>query len=181
MASIIQIRRDTAANWTAANTILAQGELALETDTLKLKAGDGTTAWTSLAYYTLGTTGFLAANSTIDMADNVITQAEIKDYSETVQAMAANDVDCSLGNVQTKSISGSVTLTFSNPPASGKAGAFTLITTLSSSPVITWPSSVKWAGGTAPSLTSVGIDVFTFLTTDGGTAWLGFASGTDMQ
>ena len=50
MASIIQIRRDTAANWTSANPTLAQGELGLETDTLKLKAGDGSTAWTSASY-----------------------------------------------------------------------------------------------------------------------------------
>jgi len=80
MASIIQIRRDTASDWTSANPTLAQGELALETDTLKLKAGDGTTAWTSLAYYTLGIAGFLpttggaltgalTTNSTIDGVD----------------------------------------------------------------------------------------------------------------
>jgi len=50
MASIIQIRRDTAANWTSANPTLAQGELGLETDTLKLKAGDGSTSWNSASY-----------------------------------------------------------------------------------------------------------------------------------
>ena len=57
MADRIQIRRDTAANWTSANPILANGELGLETDTSKLKVGDGTTQWASLGYYTLGTTG----------------------------------------------------------------------------------------------------------------------------
>jgi len=61
MASIIQIRRDTASAWTSANPTLAQGELGLETDTSKLKSGDGTTAWTSLTYYTLGTVGYLAS------------------------------------------------------------------------------------------------------------------------
>ena len=50
MATRIQIRRDTAANWSSANTILAQGEMALETDTGKLKVGDGTTTWTALNY-----------------------------------------------------------------------------------------------------------------------------------
>lgn len=120
-------------------------------------------------------------SASINMADNVVQRPEIKDYSETVQAMAANDVDCTLGNVQTKSISTTVTLTFSNPPVSGKAGAFTLIATFSGSPAITWPASVKWAGGTAPTLTAVGIDVFTFMTTDGGTTWYGFTSGADMQ
>jgi hypothetical protein len=46
----ILIRRDTAANWTAANPTLASGELGGETDTGKLKLGNGSTAWNSLAY-----------------------------------------------------------------------------------------------------------------------------------
>jgi hypothetical protein len=46
----IQLRRDTAANWTSANPILASGELGLETDTGKMKVGNGTNTWTGLAY-----------------------------------------------------------------------------------------------------------------------------------
>lgn len=46
----IQLRRGTASQWTSANTLLAQGELGLETDTNKFKVGDGSTAWNSLAY-----------------------------------------------------------------------------------------------------------------------------------
>ena len=53
MASIIQFRRDTAANWTAANPTLANGEMGIETDTLKYKIGNGSTAWTGLAYASL--------------------------------------------------------------------------------------------------------------------------------
>lgn len=53
MASIIQFRRDTAANWTSANPTLANGEMGIETDTAKYKIGDGSTAWTSLAYSSL--------------------------------------------------------------------------------------------------------------------------------
>ena len=48
MADQIQLRRDTAANWTSANPILASGEFGLETDTDQFKVGDGTAAWTSL-------------------------------------------------------------------------------------------------------------------------------------
>jgi Major tropism determinant N-terminal domain len=60
MAVTIQLRRDTAANWTAANPTLAQGEAGLETDTGKLKIGDGATAWTGLGYFSgsSGVTGF---------------------------------------------------------------------------------------------------------------------------
>lgn len=46
----IQHRRDTAANWTTANPTLLAGEIGVETDTNKFKIGDGTTAWTDLAY-----------------------------------------------------------------------------------------------------------------------------------
>jgi hypothetical protein len=51
MASQIQLRRDTAANWTSSAAVLAQGEAGLETDTGKVKFGDGTTAWASLPYF----------------------------------------------------------------------------------------------------------------------------------
>lgn len=47
----IQVRKGTAAQWTSANPVLLSGEIGYETDTLKLKFGDGTTAWTSLAYH----------------------------------------------------------------------------------------------------------------------------------
>lgn len=50
MADRIQIRRDTASNWTSADPVLHQGELGIETDTLKVKCGDGSTAWSSLSY-----------------------------------------------------------------------------------------------------------------------------------
>ena len=52
MADILQIRRDTSTNWTAVNPILANGEMGLETDTIKIKWGNGVTAWNSLAYFT---------------------------------------------------------------------------------------------------------------------------------
>lgn len=46
----IQVRRDTAANWTSNDPTLAEGEMGLETDTTFFKFGDGSTAWTSLPY-----------------------------------------------------------------------------------------------------------------------------------
>ena len=50
MAARIQIRRDTSSNWASANPTLNSGELGLETNTNKIKVGDGSTAWSSLAY-----------------------------------------------------------------------------------------------------------------------------------
>ena len=50
VASQIQIRRDSSANWNSINPILAQGEFGLDLDTNKLKCGDGVTAWSNLNY-----------------------------------------------------------------------------------------------------------------------------------
>jgi hypothetical protein len=50
MAEQIQLRRDTAANWTSVNPVLAQGELGVELVTNKIKCGNGVDAWNSLAY-----------------------------------------------------------------------------------------------------------------------------------
>jgi Major tropism determinant N-terminal domain len=49
----IQFRRGTASEWTSINPILYAGEMGYETDTKKIKVGDGTTFWSSLAYATI--------------------------------------------------------------------------------------------------------------------------------
>lgn len=46
----IQIRRDTSSNWATYNPVLADGEFALETDTRKIKIGNGEQPYTELAY-----------------------------------------------------------------------------------------------------------------------------------
>jgi len=51
MATKVQIRRDSASDWTSANPTLSAGEIGYEQDTSKMKIGDGSTAWTSLAYF----------------------------------------------------------------------------------------------------------------------------------
>ena len=50
MTTRIKLRRDTATNWTSINPILAAGEPGLETDTGKIKYGDGASAWALLNY-----------------------------------------------------------------------------------------------------------------------------------
>ena len=87
------------------------------------------------------------------------------------------------GNVFTHTLSENVTYTFSNPAASGRASAFILkVTQDSSARTITWPGSVDWASATAPTLTSTnnGVDVFGFITIDGGTTYYGFTLGQAM-
>jgi hypothetical protein len=64
----IQMRRGTAAAWTSANPTLAAGEIGFETDTGKAKIGDGSTAWTALAYSITESTIVLADNTTLDVS-----------------------------------------------------------------------------------------------------------------
>jgi hypothetical protein len=48
--TIIQLKNHTQAEWEAENPILEQGEMGIESDTLKMKVGDGSTAWNNLSY-----------------------------------------------------------------------------------------------------------------------------------
>jgi len=64
--TVIKIRRDTSTNWESVNPTLAAGEIAFETDTNKIKVGDGSTVWASLDYASGAGT---AAEITYDNAD----------------------------------------------------------------------------------------------------------------
>ena len=47
----ILFRRDTSSNWASANPILAAGEIGLESNTNKIKLGNGSTRWNALGYF----------------------------------------------------------------------------------------------------------------------------------
>jgi hypothetical protein len=95
-------------------------------------------------------------------------------YKQVAEAVAALDIDLSAGNYFTKTISANSTFTFSNPPASGTVGSFTLELTHTSG-TVTWPSSVKFNSDTAPTLTTGKTHLFFFVTDDGGTRYRGAA------
>jgi len=101
-------------------------------------------------------------------------------YNETYAALSGTSpaVNCETGNVFSLATTGNTTFTFSNPPASGTAYGFTLKVTAGGTHTLTWPSSVDWAGGTAPDAPASGeTNVLVFITHDGGTTWYGFQAG----
>ena len=120
-----------------------------------------------------------------NLQDNELIRAKIRDYSETVSSptISAGTLVLNLetSNIFTVSLNAAIsTLTISNPPASGSGGSFTLIFTADGTArAVTWPASIKWAGGTAPTLTSTSgkVDSFAFFTSDGGTTWQGYVGG----
>jgi hypothetical protein len=110
---------------------------------------------------------------------------------ETKVAMAALDIDLSLGSYFTKTLTATtVSFTVSNIPTTGTVGSFVLDLTNAGLATITWTlsvaaggtSTVKWVSGTAPSgLTSAGRDSFVFYTYDAGATWTGLLVGKDIK
>jgi hypothetical protein len=70
MTTRIKLRRDTAANWTSANPVLALGEPGYDTTNNKLKVGNGTSTWTQLSYLT-DATGTVGATVLDELTDVV--------------------------------------------------------------------------------------------------------------
>jgi hypothetical protein len=86
-------------------------------------------------------------------------------------------VDWSASDVHTITLTTNCTLSFTNPPASGKAQTVTIVATQGGSGGynLTYPASVRWSYGQAPTLTTTVSyrDVVSFITYDGGSSYLG--------
>ena len=135
---------------------------------------------------TAGGTDYQAITSAgTNFADTDVVRPNLKDYSETVNAIGSvtsnTAVDFSAGNVQTVTVGGNCEFSFTNPPASGKAGTLTLVVTNGGAHTVTFASAVKWPSDVPPSLTTSGVDVISFLTTDEGTNIYGFVGGLNFS
>ena len=172
------------------------GTTAISASEAELNIMDGVTSTaTELNYNDITTLGTVQtskavtadSNGTVNCADYIVQRPKLKDYAESYTASSGSGsttLDLANGNVfQHTASGGNVTFVFSNPPGSGNAGSLTLKWIQdSSNRTITWPTTVDWAGGSAPDVTSgsAKVDVYTFFTVDGGTIWYGFQSGADM-
>lgn len=98
MAQQILLRRGTAVEWTAANPILAEGEMGLEKDTNKYKIGNGITNWNGLEYSSLPADVY-----TKDQADAMVNQDIEAHVTPVRYDNEAIDLD-NLGDVRARSI-----------------------------------------------------------------------------
>ena len=192
--SILTITDDTVTlgDGAAADTYLNFDGNAVD---FRIGIDDGTDKLEIGAEVAHGTTAAIAIDANADMLlggylnfqDEQAIRPEIKDYAETINVLGdtgggTDAIDVSAGNVVTATVStGTQEFTFTNPSGTGKACSFTLHLTNGGSQTVNWPSSVDWAGGSAPDLTSSGLDVLTFTTIDEGTTWLGFLAGADVS
>lgn len=85
-------------------------------------------------------------------------------------------IDLSAASYYFGTVTGNTSFTFSSAPGTGTVGACQIEMTSGSVATITWPASVKWPGGAAPTLSS-GKDLLSFITRDGGTTYEGIGQG----
>ena len=131
------------------------------------------------------TLGATTLSGTLSCADQILDRPVLEDYAIQGVAIgntgATRTVDLESCNFFSATLDQACTFTFSNPAASGDFCGFALALTNGEAYTITWPASVDWVGGTAPTLTASGLDLLVFVTYDGGTTWLGLVSGTDIK
>ncbi len=108
--------------------------------------------------------------------------AKVKVAMPVVTAVGSGNagaLNLALGEYFTKTITEATTVSFTNIP-SGFAGAVLEVTN-GGAFTITWPGAVKWTGGTAPTMTTSGVDVLVFTTDDGGTTIRGATYSMDSK
>lgn len=124
-------------------------------------------------------------SGTLAAADQIVERPHFKDISEAIVAHGnvgnAETINLEDGNVHTGTLDDDCTFTFSNPPVSGRYGAFTLELTQDGTGgwTPTFPGTVIWGDGTPPTLPTGAGDTMRlfFDTMDGGTTWKGFLAG----
>lgn len=107
---------------------------------------------------------------------NTATFQGVRETTTVTTVAATHTVTNTAASISILTLTANTAFTF---PAAAAGGQFTLLLTqdATGSRVPTWPSTVRWAGGTAPTLTTTAAktDVLTFLSD--GTYWLGFVGG----
>jgi len=101
MRITIKTRRDTASEWTSVNPILSLGEMGIETDTRKIKFGDGTTEWNSLQYISAGTAGEVVAEDIDDRISELLVAGSgiILNYDDDGNSLTISASGSSLSTV----------------------------------------------------------------------------------
>ena len=102
-----------------------------------------------------------------------------KDTKVTLGTVTSNNIDLATGNYFADTLAADTTYTISN---AGSVQSFQVEVTGASTYTITWPSSIEWAGGVAPSAPATGeTDVYTLVTDDGGTSYVGVKTADNLS
>ena len=119
----------------------------------------------------------------VDITGELIVDSYNETFATITSSSGTATIDCEAGNVFSLTLSENITtFNWNNPPSSGTAYGFSLKVIQDSggnSYTISWPTSIDWPSGTAPTLSVAAnaIDQLVFYTHDGGTTWYGFIAG----
>jgi len=112
VVTAIQIRRGTASQWTSANPTLSSGEFGFETDTNKVKIGDGSTGWTLLSYFgSSGTVTSITAGTGLSGGTITSTGTIAIDTATTVDKTTAQTLTNKTIDSASNTLTGVTTLT----------------------------------------------------------------------
>lgn len=134
--------------------------------------------------------GKIGRGDPIDMGHQQLRRAQLRDFSEAVgtPAVSAGALTLNLeaGNVFEVILTENVvSLTLTNPPAAGVAGSCCLILQQDGTGgrTLVWPDSIRWPSGVRPRISGAenAVDVFAFVTWNGGATWYGFIGGQDFR
>ena len=177
----------TTASFSGATTI---GGAAVLSSTANI-TGATTIGGAAVLSSTLAVTGASTFSSTsvfggtANFQDNSVQRPTLLDYCVKGSALGSVGTlatcDMSSANFFSATLGSATTFAFTNPCTSGDFGGFVLELTNGGSATVTWPASVDFVGGTAPSLTAAGVDQLVFTTRDNGTTYLGFVAGLDIK
>ena len=175
------------ANITGATTI---GGAAVLSSTANI-TGATTIGGAAVLSSTLAVTGASTFSSTsvfggtANFQDNSVQRPTLLDYCVKGSALGTvgtlATVDMTSANFFSATLGSATTFAFTNPCASGDFGGFVMELTNGGSATVTWPASVDWTGGSAPTLTSSGVDLLVFVTRDAGTTYRGMAASLDSK
>ncbi len=153
----------------AGNPTFALSSTMVVPGTFTSTAGNNVLGTTSVSGLTATLLGTLTGT------DQIVKAIEEQDVAYTHNARGSisgsQNIDYTLGSSVSFSPSGTLTLSVTNPPATGKAGVLFYEITNGGAQTINWPSGTKWDGGAAPTLTTSGVDLISAITRDGGTTW----------
>ena len=171
-------------NGAVTNTKL--GDSSVGTGKIQTDAVNASKILSSDTYNFAGiTTSGITSDGPVNLQDNDLIRPNLKDYSEEVKIKgnlgSVNAFSFADGNVQTATVNDNIQISFSNEPPTGKTGTMTIILTNGGSSTVTYESAVKWPGGVAPTLSSLGTDILSFVTVDGGTTIYGFVGGVNLS
>ena len=120
-----------------------------------------------------------------NLQDNNLQRPTLLDYCVKGSALGSVGTlatcDMSSANFFSATLGSATTFAFTNPCTTGDFGVFVMELTNGGSATVTWPTSVDFAGGTAPTLSSAGVDLLVFVTRDAGTTYHGMAASIDSK